>query len=199
VQIRLDRVSGQPGDWQRLNRVLLDDLRQQFLIWRALPDMAEASGLTYVQLSQYLTRMSVDLILRKPGLYLQSVANAWVGFWKVPNYWDPAGFQLAWVSQLLGAAWLLERWLLIGINFVFLTGGIYWIYRAIKKRLAQKGVTLLWCWLGMIGASVVQALMDYGENPRYGVPFQALIAWVVLAGGWELGHRKRIPNPIEQG
>lgn len=38
VRIRLERVSGQPGDWQRLNRVLLDDLRRQFLIWRALPE-----------------------------------------------------------------------------------------------------------------------------------------------------------------
>jgi hypothetical protein len=36
VRIRLRRASGQPKDWQRLNRVLLDDLRRQFLIWRAL-------------------------------------------------------------------------------------------------------------------------------------------------------------------
>jgi hypothetical protein len=38
VRICLTRTSGQPKDWQRLNRVLLDDLRQQFLIWRALPE-----------------------------------------------------------------------------------------------------------------------------------------------------------------
>jgi hypothetical protein len=38
VQIRLERSTGQPKDWHRLNRVLLDDLRQQFLIWRALPE-----------------------------------------------------------------------------------------------------------------------------------------------------------------
>jgi hypothetical protein len=37
VQIRLTRKSGQPKDWRRLNKVLLDDLRRQFLIWRALP------------------------------------------------------------------------------------------------------------------------------------------------------------------
>jgi hypothetical protein len=38
VRICLERRSGQPKDWKRLNRVLLDDLRQQFLIWRALPE-----------------------------------------------------------------------------------------------------------------------------------------------------------------
>ena len=37
VAIRLTRTSGQPKDWKRLNKVLLDDLRRQFLIWRALP------------------------------------------------------------------------------------------------------------------------------------------------------------------
>lgn len=37
VRIRLDRLSGQPKDWQRLNKVFLDDIRQQLLIWRSLP------------------------------------------------------------------------------------------------------------------------------------------------------------------
>jgi len=37
VKIRLVRKSGQPKDWRRLNKVLLDDLRKQFLIWRSLP------------------------------------------------------------------------------------------------------------------------------------------------------------------
>jgi len=37
VRIKLDRRSGQPKDWVRLNKVFLDDLRQQFLIWRSIP------------------------------------------------------------------------------------------------------------------------------------------------------------------
>ena len=37
VNIRLTRQSGQPRDWERLNRTLLDDLRTQFLLWRSLP------------------------------------------------------------------------------------------------------------------------------------------------------------------
>jgi len=37
VAITITRLSGQPKDWARLNKVLLDDLRRQFLIWRALP------------------------------------------------------------------------------------------------------------------------------------------------------------------
>jgi hypothetical protein len=37
VTIHLARLSGQRKDWERLNKVLLDDLRRQFLIWRSLP------------------------------------------------------------------------------------------------------------------------------------------------------------------
>lgn len=37
VRVILTRISGQPKDWQRLNKVFLDDLRQQFLIWRSIP------------------------------------------------------------------------------------------------------------------------------------------------------------------
>lgn len=37
VRIILKRESGQPKDWERLNKNLLDDLRKQFLIWRSLP------------------------------------------------------------------------------------------------------------------------------------------------------------------
>ena len=37
VAIELTRKSGQKNDWVRSNKVLLDDLRRQFLIWRSLP------------------------------------------------------------------------------------------------------------------------------------------------------------------
>ncbi len=37
IELTLKRRSGQPKDWIRLNKVLLDDLRKQFLLWRSLP------------------------------------------------------------------------------------------------------------------------------------------------------------------
>ncbi|MBD3241921.1 MAG: FtsX-like permease family protein, partial [Chitinivibrionales bacterium] len=42
VRIEIERRSGQPKDWYRLNKVLLAELRKQFLIWRSLtPDTME--------------------------------------------------------------------------------------------------------------------------------------------------------------
>jgi len=40
VRLIIERSSGQTGDWQRLNKVFLDDLRKQFLLWRSLPQEA---------------------------------------------------------------------------------------------------------------------------------------------------------------
>ena len=37
VRILIRRVSGTIGDWRRGNRVFVDDLRKQLLIWRSLP------------------------------------------------------------------------------------------------------------------------------------------------------------------
>jgi len=37
IVLTLTRRSGQPKDWIRLNKVLLNDLRKQFLLWRSLP------------------------------------------------------------------------------------------------------------------------------------------------------------------
>jgi len=36
VKIRIVRMSGSPGPWYRSNRVFLEDLRRQFLIWRTV-------------------------------------------------------------------------------------------------------------------------------------------------------------------
>jgi hypothetical protein len=37
VKLTMNRLSGQPRDWRRLNKVFVDELRQQFLLWRSLP------------------------------------------------------------------------------------------------------------------------------------------------------------------
>jgi len=38
VRILIYRISGANGDWRRANRVFINDLRRQLLIWRSLPD-----------------------------------------------------------------------------------------------------------------------------------------------------------------
>jgi hypothetical protein len=37
VRVLIHRMSGARGDWQRSNRVFINELRKQLLIWRSLP------------------------------------------------------------------------------------------------------------------------------------------------------------------
>ena len=37
IFVQLHKVSGTEGAWLRGNRVFVDDLREQFLLWRSLP------------------------------------------------------------------------------------------------------------------------------------------------------------------
>ena len=37
IRILIYRLSGAQGDWRRSNRVFVNDLRKQLLIWRSLP------------------------------------------------------------------------------------------------------------------------------------------------------------------
>jgi hypothetical protein len=37
VVVRLTRLNGSPGTWIKGNRAFIDDLREQFLVWRSLP------------------------------------------------------------------------------------------------------------------------------------------------------------------
>ena len=93
---------------------------QTMTIWRAYPEMLRATGLSYPELSQELTRMSVGLFLSHPGLYAESVARAWVSFWRAPIYWLPDKLQPAAIGSVLEFVWFMERLLLVGINFLFL-------------------------------------------------------------------------------
>ncbi len=56
VNLKLTRLSGQPRDWQRLNKILLDDLRRQFLIWRSIPASV---------METYRNRTSAELRIHK--------------------------------------------------------------------------------------------------------------------------------------
>jgi hypothetical protein len=159
---------------------------QSMTIWRAMPEISETTGLNYIYLSRLFTDISVDLILSHPFQYLQSVARAWVGFWKVPNYWRMENIQPANLVPLLKSVWNMERISLIAINFIFLTSGFYWFFRWRKKTLTKFEASLGWGYAIVLLGSIGQALLDIGENPRYGVPFQPLIIYLVLIGCWSL-------------
>jgi hypothetical protein len=51
----------------------------------------------------------------------------------------------------------------------------------------------IWCVAGCIWvASVLQTLLDHGDNPRFLVPLQSLVVLWVLWYGWQLLSRRSL-------
>jgi hypothetical protein len=154
------------------------------VIWSAREEIKRRTGLSDLELSAELTRMSMELFARHPALYLASAMRAWSRFWAVPSYWRPEHIASETLRGVLVTAWRVQRWLLRGANVALLVLALGWVLlRAGPVRTREK-------WLEwpiaatavVLTGSGVQALLEFGENDRYSMPTQPLVlAIVVLA------------------
>ncbi|MBA4387466.1 MAG: hypothetical protein C0404_05755 [Verrucomicrobia bacterium] len=68
VRVLIRRLSGTYGDWQRANRVFINDLRRQFLVWRTLDkEVARHYRETTLQAWETLPLESTDDVLKDFG------------------------------------------------------------------------------------------------------------------------------------
>jgi hypothetical protein len=157
-------------------------------IFLARDEMREKTGLDDIALSQELTRLSIDLFARHPVLYLKSVAESWVSFWAAPMYWRAGSFKFPDVATAVESVFRLERKLLLLVNALAIAASVSVIaggvWRRWKGMLGLSTLMLLSCVL--LAASVLQALVEYSENPRYGIPTQSLAVTLVLLAVWDL-------------
>jgi len=153
-------------------------------IWDAIPEMSEASGLSFFGLSAELQRLSLRLIAEHPGLYLGNVIQGWIDFWKAPVYWDREGVAPEWLGQVFAGWALLGRGVSLAANAAFLLGTAAAVVSAeLRRRLGVDRLALVaggLIWL----SSVVQTLVDHGDNPRFLVPLQAVVILLVVRAGW---------------
>ncbi len=161
-------------------------------IWEAIPELSEVSGLNFYDLSSTLARISVRLILEHPGLYLRNVLEGWWFFWFAPFYWSPEALRWAGLAAPIQAIIWVERILLAGFNLLFIVTSPVWMLNALRQAIKNRHSSIpidditrfLWCLTGIIWlASIVQTLLDHGDNPRFLVPLQS---FVVLWGVWIL-------------
>jgi hypothetical protein len=145
-------------------------------IFLAREELQSTTGLSDVELSREFAKLSVGLFLDNPGLYLRSVGKAWFSFWAVPNYWNLENFRTPALARAVESVWQVEKWLLrIGyLAFVIIALPTLWI-AWVRKRGVDRG----WHWTAVLvgivlSASLLQALLEYGENPRYAIPTQSI-------------------------
>jgi hypothetical protein len=150
-------------------------------IWDAIPEMQKVSGLTFYDLSRKLSSLSVWLIVRHPGLYLGNVLQGWWMFWRAPIYWQADAFRLPFLATITPYLVLVERGLLVAANLIFVVASLPSLF--IKRLLPAEAYrrVFLGCLVGTIWiGSIVQSLLDHGDNPRFLVPMQSLVVLWLL-------------------
>ncbi len=179
-------------------------------IWEAIPELSRVSGLNFYDLSRTLARISVALIREHPGLFLQNVAEGWWMFWRAPVYWSAEALKAPGFAGVMYALVIVERVLLVAVNAFFVIGSLAWLgvcclpLRLVRRlpglfqRLRAafrpggeppgRGSTNLHYMLFIAGniwiTSILQSLLDHGDNPRFLVPLQSFVvlwaAWFIL-------------------
>jgi 4-amino-4-deoxy-L-arabinose transferase-like glycosyltransferase len=152
-------------------------------IWDAIPEMQQVSGYNFYDLSRVLAKISVGLIKDHPELYLRSVVKGWYYFWRVPVYWSSQALRLESLATPIKFLVLGSRLALIAANLLFLISTLV-LLLARSLRKAYKVPAALWCIAGSVWfASVLQTVVDHGDNPRFLVPMQSMVVlWVLWLG-----------------
>jgi hypothetical protein len=166
--------------------------RHNFANFEALPELKAATGLRTPALSKRLEEMSVELIFRHPFRYAWGVAQAWVDFWLAPNYWALDKLKPRSLAPVLRSVWWPEYWLLRAMNAVFLVVAMLALTsRRFRDRVRWELELSGLCAVVLL-ASLVQAMGEWGENPRYAIPVQALVVLVVLVVGWRWARARAV-------
>jgi hypothetical protein len=161
-------------------------------IWEAIPEMSRVSGYNFYDLSRVLTRISIQLILSHPFLFMKSAITGWWMFWRTSFYWSADALRYPWMAGGLSVAILIERIFLFFVNLIFIIASIYFALSESLASVRHKSsrvrlhidnpgkYAFSWLLLGTIWiASILQTILDHGDNPRFLVPLQSLVVlWV---------------------
>jgi len=166
-------------------------------IFLARDEMMQELDMTFPQLSRTLTKLSTELIVAHPLLYARSVAEAWVSFWAAPLAYQPDSFSSPSAAPLVLGTWRIEQPLIRVLNLGFVLASTAWLLVALRPRNWR--VPIVWNPLApaivVWSVSVTQALLEFGDNPRYGVPTQSLaILFLLSASNWGVQRHRAKPS-----
>ncbi len=153
-------------------------------IWDAIPELTEVSGLSFFDLSREMQSLSLQLIQAHPQLYAANVAEGWVDFWKAPTLWSADSLRALSLTGVFSAWALVSRAITLAANAAFLLISI----AVVVSRRVRDRISLDWIFVASAGliwlTSIVQTLVDHGDNPRFLVPLQMLVFFVVVRVGY---------------
>lgn len=161
-------------------------------IWDAIPELSEVSGLSFFDLSREMQSLSIQLITAHPLLYAANAAEGWVDFWKAPTLWRVERLRAESLSGVFSAWATASRAVTLATNAAFLLLSV----AVIVSRRVRERINLDWIFAASAGfvwlTSVVQTLVDHGDNPRFLVPLQMLVFLVVMRAGFSWFRRNEL-------
>ena len=148
-------------------------------IWKAYPYILQATGYSYVQLSRQLTRLSLWLFVHHPLLYTRHVGLSVRLFW-APAFYQPAlRANVASVKGALAMIWSVQRPFLIFMYFVFFLATLHSLSSLLIQRQVCRFKFLCLPIALTVSGCLIQALVEFGENGRYAIPYQSLVILVI--------------------
>lgn len=153
-------------------------------IWEAIPELTKETGHSFFMLSREMQRLSLELIREHPLRYLRSVLEGWIWFWKAPVYWRADLFGSG-VGRTLLSVWSnIGRGISVISNAAFLLiASLVTLSKRARRWFALDRYTIFAGGL-VLWTSVLQTLLDHGDNPRFLVPLQMMAIYVVLRSGF---------------
>lgn len=155
---------------------------QTTTVYMVYPEIQKNKGYSIARISKELTAVSFWLFYHYPGLYFKSVARAYFDFWLFPNfidYWDLNKFRFK-LLQVSVAFWVkLELYFWIVIKLFFLAGSILYLFSK-NVRNDRNKMLLIYLISTVISLSLIQALVQYGDNWRFSVAVKPFIILTIL-------------------
>jgi len=167
---------------RELNPMYKSDKKNPMSVWFAWNELREKTNLSNPDLSNELGRISVNLFKEYPHLYLNQVFISWKDFWGSSLFfWRTENFNNKLVEKWTYRLWYsCQQYLLILVNLLFILFSIKKIVSFIKSKFKVFDTDLFVVAI-IISGSLAQALVVYGSNSRFCVPFFPLIVYFVIS------------------
>ena len=173
-------------------------------IWDAIPEMSKVSGYSFYALSRVLARISIDLILQASIAIYKKCDLGLVDVLARPRLLVcrcPALSLACWRGQIAhpagtGGDLSMQPGVYLHFDRILLSSSVF---SAIRRKPSPLPIphthppvyAFLWMLLGNIWiASILQTLLDHGDNPRFLVPLQSLVVLWVAALLYQIADHK---------
>jgi len=149
-------------------------------VWRVYGELNQKQGLTVPEVSQLLGPMNKEVITSNFGDYISQVGRSWKIFWHSAMMWNFKKLKDTPTKTNLSSFWTdfqLPLTKFLKVFFVFVAG-LSLFLRLIRRKLNLDFE--LFMIVLILGASLAQALVTYGSNERFSMPFFPLMILISL-------------------